>query len=68
VVGNLLSKTAGAPSLSRFLRQGGAFDFSLTQFWLTTVATAGDEVQIVRAIITMQTLGHLSRIATRVRV
>jgi hypothetical protein len=33
---------------------------------LTAVAAAGDEVQIVRAIIAMQTLGHPVRIVTRV--
>jgi hypothetical protein len=35
---------------------------------LAVVTTAGDEVQIVRAIITMETLGHLVRIITRVRL
>jgi hypothetical protein len=32
---------------------------------LATVATAGDEVQIVRAIIAMQALGHPVRIFPR---
>ena len=38
-----------------------------TQFWLAAVTTAGAEVQIVRAIIAMESLGHPVRIVTRVR-
>ena len=35
---------------------------------LAVVATAGDEMQIVTAVITMQALGHLARVDTGVRV